>query len=458
MVIRNQRMQSLILEILQAQPSLKDSKTYLSAFGPKRGTPNSAGQASSRRPNPASSLHASSISAYSADLARSHASTPPFTNNRKGKRKVVTQYQSSAGKNVSEPLEQDKRSPPSAPISPAEGLTKAASVVQATGADAQEDPSLRAEEQPPDPSAQPSQQDAEAVAQHELPVASSDQTPHNQQHVALVKIQGPFTSRQLASIAEGMVYLKRLGLVSIIVVDNEDWHPSSTSPDAHSSARKGQARRELARAAEDEVSRFDKDGKLVSSSREREEAEFRAWASSRHLSPEESHKHPAYPRLQGQGQESLRKRMISQTHKVAELLTSFGSQARPFPHAMMCVDAQGAKESHKELLDALSTPSPNASSSPTTMISKQDLEERSPLVADDQLHALRSALMADQIPVLAPLALWNDSETGAVRTVSVSADDLLVNLAREMSLEGVRSAVSEEVEEIDLTPVRLMMM
>jgi amino-acid N-acetyltransferase len=43
------------------------------------------------------------------------------------------------------------------------------------------------------------------------------------QHTALVKVQGPFTDRQLASIAEGMVYLRKLGLISIIVVDSEDW-------------------------------------------------------------------------------------------------------------------------------------------------------------------------------------------------------------------------------------------
>ena len=42
-------------------------------------------------------------------------------------------------------------------------------------------------------------------------------------HTALVKIQGPFTDRQLESIAEGMVYLKKLGLVSIIVMDSEEW-------------------------------------------------------------------------------------------------------------------------------------------------------------------------------------------------------------------------------------------
>ncbi|KIY70196.1 DUF619-domain-containing protein [Cylindrobasidium torrendii FP15055 ss-10] len=36
---------------------------------------------------------------------------------------------------------------------------------------------------------------------------------------SLVKIQGPFTDLQLESIARGMVYLEKLGLVSVIVVD-----------------------------------------------------------------------------------------------------------------------------------------------------------------------------------------------------------------------------------------------
>jgi len=38
---------------------------------------------------------------------------------------------------------------------------------------------------------------------------------------ALVKIQGPFTDRQLDSIARGMVYLHKLGLVSVIVVEQD---------------------------------------------------------------------------------------------------------------------------------------------------------------------------------------------------------------------------------------------
>lgn len=42
-------------------------------------------------------------------------------------------------------------------------------------------------------------------------------------HTALVKIQGPFNDRQLESIARGMVYLQKLGLVSVIVVERDDW-------------------------------------------------------------------------------------------------------------------------------------------------------------------------------------------------------------------------------------------
>ncbi|KAL7413177.1 hypothetical protein BDY24DRAFT_390784 [Mrakia frigida] len=44
-------------------------------------------------------------------------------------------------------------------------------------------------------------------------------------HTALVKIQGPFTDRQLDAICRGMVYLQKLGLVSVIVVDRDDWGP-----------------------------------------------------------------------------------------------------------------------------------------------------------------------------------------------------------------------------------------
>jgi len=41
------------------------------------------------------------------------------------------------------------------------------------------------------------------------------------QRTALVKLQGPFTDRQLDSITRGLIYLKKLGLVSVVVVENE---------------------------------------------------------------------------------------------------------------------------------------------------------------------------------------------------------------------------------------------
>jgi len=39
---------------------------------------------------------------------------------------------------------------------------------------------------------------------------------------SLVKIQGPFTDKQLDSICRGLVYLEKLGLVSVIVVENDE--------------------------------------------------------------------------------------------------------------------------------------------------------------------------------------------------------------------------------------------
>ncbi|KAH9944020.1 mitochondrial amino-acid acetyltransferase [Epithele typhae] len=41
------------------------------------------------------------------------------------------------------------------------------------------------------------------------------------QRTALVKLQSPFNDRQLESIARGMVYLEKLGLLSVLVVEND---------------------------------------------------------------------------------------------------------------------------------------------------------------------------------------------------------------------------------------------
>jgi amino-acid N-acetyltransferase len=52
------------------------------------------------------------------------------------------------------------------------------------------------------------------------PIVSSILDPVHHK-TALVKVQGPFTDRQLDSIARGLVYLQKLGLVSVIIVEQD---------------------------------------------------------------------------------------------------------------------------------------------------------------------------------------------------------------------------------------------
>lgn len=62
---------------------------------------------------------------------------------------------------------------------------------------------------------------AQSATQTPSPVIASILNPVYRR-TSLVKLQGPFTERQLESIARGMVYLEKLGLVSVIVVDNDN--------------------------------------------------------------------------------------------------------------------------------------------------------------------------------------------------------------------------------------------
>ena len=426
------RVQNLILEILHSQPSLRDSKGYLHAFGP-------------RPPPPAPSIQAASASSSSQAISTSTSPKHPATQTPQNGKATTPRKHSSAWSFLDQ---RQRKQPAWAPVTKPLDVTsphhhassdqkgrsqearqeRASSGVQGsllTGAEAEaavlgsnNEPTLEQQQQ----------------QQQEVPVSSVDvdQTPHSQDHVALVKIQGPFTPRQLASIAEGMVYLKRLGLVSIIVVDNEDWQATQRH-------RKQQR-----------VQRFDRMGKPVGSAEEVEEQEFRAAWSPRGINSSAT---SAQQSTGGNNNESLRKRMIQQTNLVSELLCSHGAQARPFPYAIMKVDASAAEASRTALLDSEAL---GPRSEGNDALTREELANRSPLVADDNLTALRSALLADQIPVLTPLALYNDTESGAIKTAAVSADDFLVNLAREMSLEGTRSNAGDE--DVDLTPVRLMIM
>ena len=74
---------------------------------------------------------------------------------------------------------------------------------------------------PPSDTATTKEQTASALPPQTSPIIASilDPVCHK---TALVKLQGPFTDRQLDSITRGLIYLKKLGLVSVIVVENED--------------------------------------------------------------------------------------------------------------------------------------------------------------------------------------------------------------------------------------------
>lgn len=74
-----------------------------------------------------------------------------------------------------------------------------------------------------DPSSTPLSQGGVSTSSNsaENPIVS-DVLSRRARRPALVKIQGPFTDAQLDSVAKGLAYLQKLGLVSVIVVDRDD--------------------------------------------------------------------------------------------------------------------------------------------------------------------------------------------------------------------------------------------
>ncbi|KAG9016265.1 Amino-acid acetyltransferase, mitochondrial [Tulasnella sp. 427] len=215
---------------------------------------------------------------------------------------------------------------------------------------------------------------------------------------ALVKFQGPFTDRALESICRGMVYLEKLGLVSVIVVENDDWHPGQDG--------------ERAKAREDVM-------------------------------------------------------------RVAAALERQGAKARPILDPLVKLGPPPAEaesehdslvhERRKELvLEDTSAKAEEVDVPPTEVQAHADLED---------LAAIRSALKAGEIPVVAPLAL--DSFH---RMVRVDSNDVVAALVRSMvkageALQQKKDSIaatnahedSTEIperalpsDEVDLTPLRLM--
>lgn len=177
---------------------------------------------------------------------------------------------------------------------------------------------------------------------------------------ALVKVQGPFTDAQLDSISRGLVYLEKLGLVSVIVVENDE---------------------------------------------------------------------------QARGEQDERSAIVEETMRVVNSLEKQGARARPIVGAVVRLGPKPGDE------DGPNVTPPEAHTQ-----------------ASD-LTPIRSALRAGEIPVIAPFAL--DS---FLRSVRIDANDVIAGLARGMvevstmdkTHENEKSDYPESSAEIDLTPLRLM--
>ncbi|WFD24647.1 amino-acid N-acetyltransferase [Malassezia equina] len=133
------------------------------------------------------------------------------------------------------------------------------------------------------------------------PLSTADRTSHrvpslDQTYLALVKLQGPFTDRQLASIADGLVYLQTLGLVCAVVLDHDQWpHPP----------------------------RFGADGERIDVDAD----ELAAWTPS----------HRSRDERVGFAEAGLRDHMVRELWRITDALSTAGAQPRPQAHAVVCV-------------------------------------------------------------------------------------------------------------------------
>jgi amino-acid N-acetyltransferase len=218
-------------------------------------------------------------------------------------------------------------------------------------------------------------------------------------HTALVKIQGPFTDRQLDSIAEGMVYLKKLGLVSIIVLDSEDWEAQRLS---------------------------------FSSSTSQETIEARETRVVK-----------------------LREEMKRETLKFAEMLEAKGGDARPLLEGVLCVAGASFEKTWTPI-----TPTNNRSDSASpASISPSTTTPFDTATSDlfvDSLSGIRDAIRRGEIPVIPPIAL-----DASCFSLCVSANDAVRAISSGLADHGRRAGLRYDSEErlsndVDLTPVRIM--
>lgn len=412
------RMQNLILEVLNSQPSLRDSKQYLKSFGPKNLQQQQGGRAF-----------------FDPSVKAQRLKPPSTTVPRQPRASVVpppTKPSYDASDSHVYPDSHVASTSKTRLHSSDQGAPASSANVTTSG-----------------------EEEAKDGTQSYL--ESSHAGSDSQQHTALVKIQGPFTHRQLESIADGMIYLKKLGLVSIIVVDGEEWSQPGF-------------------AAE-----FTPEGEKLDAWEEQEDKELAPWSGPRAAEARRAETRE----IIRQRQISLRRTMLDDVTKLADLLQAKGAPARPFLGPLFRVDGQAAKEAEKRAPRHFPGAEPSTSSGVASGAVVQELHPsspafgyrqmraspcRAPLVSDDNLYLLRSALATDHIPILAPLALYADPESeGGERFVPVKADDVLVALARDMAMAGQAAEEAllngqlDDVDEwqsmtaqVDMMPLRLM--
>lgn len=209
---------------------------------------------------------------------------------------------------------------------------------------------------PPTLQREPSTRKSESITTTELPSLQAAERLTNPIHrrTALVKLQGPFTDIQLDSIARGLVYLEKLGLVCVIVVEND-----------------------------------------------------------KHL----------------RGEERERSVVIEETMRVVTALEKHGARARPVLGAVVRLGPKSGEDESKNVW------APEAHTLPF------------------DLTPIRSALRANEIPVLPPFAL--DS---ICRSVRIDANDVVAGLVRGMIefAESAAESSTRDPNEIDMMPMRLM--
>ncbi|KAI7946516.1 hypothetical protein MJO29_011043 [Puccinia striiformis f. sp. tritici] len=221
------------------------------------------------------------------------------------------------------------------------------------------------------------------------------------QHTGLVKIQGPFTDRQLQSIVDGVIYLKTLGLMSILILDDEAWHyPSHTS--------------------------------LTTSLPQKPKPSGIFYSSN-----------PS---------ETRRQAIIRETARLSAMLESRGGQSRPIYEGILrLTDDRSPDDDGLDLYI-------------------------------DNLDVLKSAIKNQEIPIIPPIAI-----NSSCATICVSADEVVKSIAKGLAAVGktpealdhsidsisafhgqtaptprtidqknLDRVEEEEGNELDLTPLRLM--